>query len=129
YLVSLNNISQKNIRNQSFKLKSISQTLNNQVLFNISKHKAQLENISNEIKSKPNRIINSQIKHLSLLENNVEMANPVSILKRGFSISRLNGKLINSSKLLEKGEIIETEFYDGIVKSKVENIENRKTKQ
>ena len=62
-------------------------------------------------------------KEQYLLENDlkiVEMLNPLSILKRGYSITTLDGKVIKSLSQVSKGERITTKVLDGEFVSKVE---------
>ncbi len=47
------------------------------------------------------------------------MLNPENVLKRGYTITSLNGKILKSSKGLKKDDIIDTLFTDGIISSNV----------
>ena len=53
------------------------------------------------------------------LEKICELLAPENILKRGFSLSLKNGKVITSSKEIRDGELMETVLSDGKIKSKV----------
>jgi exodeoxyribonuclease VII large subunit len=53
------------------------------------------------------------------VENTLNILNPENVLKRGFTITTMNGKIIKSSKQINREDIIETHFSDGGVKSKV----------
>ncbi|MBQ4420246.1 MAG: exodeoxyribonuclease VII large subunit [Bacteroidales bacterium] len=62
-------------------------------------------------------------KEQYLLENDlkiIEMLNPLSVLKRGYSITTLDGKVIKSLSQVSKGERITTKILDGEFVSKVE---------
>ena len=50
---------------------------------------------------------------------------PVNILKRGFSITMLNGKAVTSYAAVNEGDTITTVLVDGNVKSKVINLSNQ----
>jgi exodeoxyribonuclease VII large subunit len=56
---------------------------------------------------------------LALIEKTVELLNPETMLKRGFSMVTKDGKIITSKKLLNKNDIIETHFADGKVDARV----------
>ena len=56
---------------------------------------------------------------LALIEKTVELLNPKNALKRGFSMTTKNGKIITSKTLLKENDIIETHFADGKIKAKV----------
>jgi exodeoxyribonuclease VII large subunit len=52
-------------------------------------------------------------------ENTLKILDPVNVLKRGYTITSLNGKIIKSSNETSENDIIDTRFGDGSVKSKV----------
>lgn len=56
----------------------------------------------------------------------ITILSPMNTLKRGFSITRFNGKSINNSMQVKAGDFIETEFYEGKIESLVENIDTTK---
>lgn len=58
--------------------------------------------------------------YLSLLEKRNELVNPANILKRGYSMSLIEGKSITSIKKIKTGSLLETRLHDGRIISKVE---------
>ena len=56
---------------------------------------------------------------LSGLDNSLALLNPANVLKRGYTITSLNGIIIKSSLQVEGDDILETRFCDGRVISKV----------
>ncbi len=56
---------------------------------------------------------------LNLLESKNQYLDPQDILRRGYSITRQNGKLIKNGELLRKGDALETFFHKGRRKSRV----------
>lgn len=56
---------------------------------------------------------------ITMLENSLKILNPVNVLRRGYTITSLNGKILKSSALVKKGDLIDTQFSDGTVKSRV----------
>ena len=65
-------------------------------------------------------------KYLIQLKDKVDAArlvlniiDPVNVLKRGFTITSFNGKIIKTSGPIENGDVIDTQFIDGVIKSKV----------
>lgn len=55
------------------------------------------------------------VKNLSKLE----VLNPLLTLKRGYTISKINDKIISSAKDVKSGDNLDVEFDDGIVHTKV----------
>jgi exodeoxyribonuclease VII large subunit len=56
---------------------------------------------------------------LDILEKRNLYLNPVEILKRGYSVTRQNGRIVKDGTLLKKGDFLETCFYQGRRKSRV----------
>ncbi len=50
-------------------------------------------------------------------ENSLTMLNPENVLKRGYTITTLDGKIVKSTKQIKIGDIIDTQFRDGAIKS------------
>jgi exodeoxyribonuclease VII large subunit len=61
---------------------------------------------------------NETIVHLA---DKITLLDPVNILKRGYSITRINGKAILESGKVKSGNKIETQLADGILISTVES--------
>ena len=60
---------------------------------------------------------------ISGLEKKLELLNPENILRRGYSITSVNGRILKSSKDVKQYDIIDTQLFEGILKSSiVENI-------
>jgi exodeoxyribonuclease VII large subunit len=57
----------------------------------------------------------------------LQLLSPENVLHRGYTITSLNGRIIKRSKGLNTEDIIDTQFIDGRVKSKV--IEKRGAKR
>lgn len=53
------------------------------------------------------------------IEQLIHLVDPKQILKKGFSITRINGKVIKMISDIEKHSLIETELYDGVLESKI----------
>lgn len=88
------------------KVKNIAQMRVQQELMKVSL-------ISERLKLFPKQIISSQLQFLDFAGKTIKMAQPDNILKRGFSITRVNGKAIKSASQIQKGMTIETETFDG----------------
>jgi exodeoxyribonuclease VII large subunit len=88
--------------------------------FNLQAAARDLDAAHHTIHAKLGSILEFEKSRLAHFENLMESNHPVSILKKGFSITRLNGKSISTRNQLEPGMLIETEFFDGKVISKVE---------
>jgi exodeoxyribonuclease VII large subunit len=63
--------------------------------------------------------INNKKTRLSGLDNSLNILNPENVLRRGYTITSLNGKILKKSEEVNKDDIIDTRFGDGSVSSKV----------
>lgn len=63
---------------------------------------------------------------LTNLESKIRILSPQNILKRGYSITRLDGKAVENVKQLNPGSEIESYFVDGKVSSVVNKIKPKK---
>ncbi|GAA4311079.1 exodeoxyribonuclease VII large subunit [Compostibacter hankyongensis] len=62
---------------------------------------------------------------LEALQRIVTNLDPVNVLRRGYSITRLNGRSVKAQEQVKEGDILETQLFDGGLTSKVTAI--RKT--
>lgn len=56
---------------------------------------------------------------VNLLEKSIELLDPKNVLKRGYSLTLKDGKIVQSKKGLKKGDIIQTQFNDGTIDSEI----------
>lgn len=63
---------------------------------------------------------------LMLLEKSLAYLDPVNVLKRGYSITAVGGKIVRNAGSVKAGDIIQSFLHQGIITSKVEEVENRK---
>lgn len=59
-------------------------------------------------------------KTLNFTTEKIRLLSPQNILKRGFSITRQDGKVVSNIEDLEPGLLLETQLYSGKVLSKIE---------
>ena len=57
--------------------------------------------------------------HLQTLEKQVELLSPDRVLKRGYSLTVANGRIVTDASTLAKGDVMETRFASGKVISEV----------
>lgn len=62
------------------------------------------------------------MKTLTGFSSKLEALNPVSVLKRGYSITEKDNKIINSAKELKQGDIIRITLNGGKVKAEVKEV-------
>ena len=80
----------------------------------------EIDNISKNVTMK----LNSDKIKLDNYEAAIKLLSPLNILKRGYSISYLNGKAITDANCIKEGDIIETQLYNGKIESKITKIKS-----
>ncbi len=85
-------------------------SLEKETFFNRGRH---------DLMSFANASLKSNSLKMVVLGNTLEMVRPDNVLKRGYTISSIKGKIIKKSSEVSSGEIIDTRFSDGTVSSKV----------
>ena len=113
----------QNILNQNNSLlNQLPITLSREIKNLIKENKLYLDQNSEHIKKDAQQLLKYQKQRLDSLEKNVEILDPINVLKRGFSITKFNGKSIKNPNDLEIGQKVETILYEGEFISKIEKI-------
>lgn len=99
---------------------NLNYTFRKQVLNN----KNTLKQFQQMIKIRTTESIRSEKKYLNSIQEKLRLVDPQNILKRGYSLTMLNGKILKSVQMLTEGDLIETRLNDGSIGSKVEKISN-----
>ncbi|MBD1430939.1 exodeoxyribonuclease VII large subunit [Sphingobacterium litopenaei] len=63
--------------------------------------------------------LKEQYSSLENITRLIKMADPAQLLKRGFSVTRINGKAVQSIADVQEGDIVETLLLDGKLQSQV----------
>ena len=91
----------------------------------VLKNKSLLQQFQHLIKFRSIETIKTEKKNLNSIQEKLRLVDPQNILKRGYSLTMLNGKILKSVEQVKTGDILETRLSDGKVESKVEKISNK----
>ena len=80
--------------------------------------------IINKLKICMKKIIDDKKNDYVNMLSKLEVLNPIATLKRGYSVTRMNNKIINKISDVKKGNTIITEISDGKIESVIENVYN-----
>ena len=80
----------------------------------------KMEILSQNIQPILERKMLTENHRLRMLEQRMKSQDPALLLRRGYSITLKDGKSVKDASLLHEGDVIETKFAEGTVKSKVE---------
>ena len=68
---------------------------------------------------KPYQLLDKKSNKYLQLVSKLETLSPLLTLKRGYTITKIDNKVISSSKKIKKGEVINIEFTDGDINAEV----------
>ncbi|MCD7971715.1 MAG: exodeoxyribonuclease VII large subunit [Candidatus Azobacteroides sp.] len=80
---------------------------------------SHLERIEQRMGSSLSTLFSRQNYKINLFENTLKLAAPENILKKGYTLTLHQGKIVKSPTGLKKGEVITTRFFDGNVESEI----------
>jgi exodeoxyribonuclease VII large subunit len=93
------------------------------LVFAVRSYSAEKENsiikYLNDLQNNSVRYLIESGKSLETLNSNLNILNPENVLKRGYTITSLNGLIVKNASSLKEGDLIDTRFSDGEVRSKV----------
>jgi exodeoxyribonuclease VII large subunit len=70
-------------------------------------------------------VISRRQEELKQLDKQLSLLHPDQVLKRGYSISLLNGRAVTDAAQLKPEDLLESIFYKGRIVSRVESINNK----
>jgi exodeoxyribonuclease VII large subunit len=85
----------------------------------ITQEKSQLENLYKMMLLSAKQLFVIKNKELENLEEKIKLLHPEQVLKRGYSITRLNGKAITDASTVKAGDQLVTTLHQGEVTSVV----------
>lgn len=71
------------------------------------------------LRSTPGNMISREMMRVDHFGNAVSMLDPAHVLRRGYSITRFNGRALYKSGALKPGDKIQTQLYEGTIESEV----------
>lgn len=112
-------IAQEYVRQNTHVLNRISDHLHSAVPALIHNKKRDVRRLETALLSKTSLTLEKQKHRLDALAVKAAFLDPTTILKRGYSITMKEGKVIKSATVLKPGDLIETTLHEGKIKSKL----------
>lgn len=100
-------------------LKDCQVALSTTIITRLTERKGKIDLLLHHLDSSAQLAIRQRQNTLDNLATHIESADPKRILKLGFSITRVNGKAITTTKNLSTGTTIETTLADGVIHSTI----------
>jgi exodeoxyribonuclease VII large subunit len=104
-------------------IEGLSRALKQESLFLVDQKEKEIAHMARELQKQTKMLIRQNEQILQGMEKNVNMLDPVNILKRGFSITLLNGKAIKKSTDIKIDDTITTILANGQIVSEVKKVE------
>ena len=83
----------------------------------VERKRAMVDRLAMQLRNATTTHLTEKQRFLQLQEQFVRMASPDYILRRGYSLTLREGKIIKRAEELQAGEELTTRFMDGEVKS------------
>ena len=113
------------MNNSRANLNQLAALLDNLSKRSLNDQKNMLDQARRSILSNAKNKLNEATAKLSFTEEKIRMLSPLNILKRGFSITRQNGKVIRNTDEIQKELLLETQLYEGNLQSRIEKIDKK----
>jgi exodeoxyribonuclease VII large subunit len=110
------------INESRYLLKDLRLNLKNASKVNIQSNKLELDSNKKKLNPLIERKIKLENSKIELLENTIRLVDPINVLKRGYSISLKNGKIISTSNPIFEGDLIEVKTSEFEFESEIKKI-------
>jgi len=85
----------------------------------LSVEKRDLDMYNQNLRTMAFSILSSTNLRMLGMESNLQLLNPENVLSRGYTITSINGKVLKGKYSIKSDDIIDTQFIDGIIRSRV----------
>lgn len=118
----LNYIVQEKMQEHYFFLQNLQQALAWEIQSFLKNKNQEMESVNHELQQVTTSFLQRKRQQVTLLEEIFKVLSPEATLKRGFSITSINGKIIKSIKDInsQKEQEITTQLSDGSIKTKTQ---------
>jgi len=112
---------QRIIRNNETDLAEIAGFLKKKTEQNKKQILSGLVLLSSELKKKVRQRMRDEFSRIGTLEKHISFSSPESVLRKGYSLTLKEGKVVKSAHALKHGDEITTIFHDGEKRSVIED--------
>ena len=89
-------------------------------------YKESIKNYQNRLSQKVSHILNSQEKDFMALAEKLELVNPLTIMKKGYTVVKQNNQIKKSINEVDKSNNIQVDFHDGSLNCQIIEKEAKK---
>ena len=113
----IQNVSRLFIRNRLSLFDTMQARVENRLALGLDRQKVRLTDYTRLTKQRCEALFADHTHKLELAAIKMKYVDPKNVLERGYSITRLNGKVIRSLTEVKQGDILETELTEGKIQS------------
>lgn len=117
---ALSRLAQQRFNREHVQLERWAQALQLLSTRNLRQQSQQLDQLQQMIPPAARQHLRMQQQQLHQFEDLLRLLSPEATLKRGYTLTTINGQSIGSAKTAKKGDTLTTQFKDGTLKSKVQ---------
>jgi exodeoxyribonuclease VII large subunit len=118
----LTQVVQRRVRTAKERFLSLQFQVQHQSRSQLTKHQQSVENQETRLKPQVLFFLEKEEQKVQRLEEKVQFLDPIHVLKRGYSITRIKGKAIDEHARIEIDTEIETQTIQGTISAKVTSI-------
>ena len=107
----------QHVSNEKGNIQKLSKALANDARTLITAERVSVSKLQEGMKNRINVRMSKELMLVNGLENSVRLLDPRNVLKRGFSITLVNGKAVTDENEVNAGEELTTLLYNGTLKS------------
>jgi exodeoxyribonuclease VII large subunit len=115
----LSQVVQKRLQNANERFLSLQFQVQHQSSNHLTKHEQSILNQETRLKPQLQFFLEKETQKLKQFEEKVHFLDPIHVLKRGYSITRINGKAIDENAIIHVDTEIETQTIQGTISAKV----------
>ncbi len=120
YCLRLVRSGNEQIRRSRFFVAGQSSSLSGRINSYILSKRTYLELSARTLAPGSSKIIQKRRSELDFYQKNIELLMPENVLRRGYTITSINGKIKKTKEGLSAGDVIDTRFIDGTISSRIE---------
>lgn len=110
------------LKDERHKLQGMAQKLAFMPLRTVTISQNRLVLLQRDLENRVKQLIQSEDGKLVNSEQAVRLLDPANVLRRGYSITHLNGKTVKDASLVKRGDVIKTRVHSGEITSIVEHV-------
>jgi exodeoxyribonuclease VII large subunit len=110
-------------RDFELRIERLSQAVVKNAQLQIQRSREKINQVLQNLAWVKSQFFKIKATELSHLEQKIELLNPIHILKRGFTITTINGKLLKNAEKLSEGQTIATQTDDALIHATITSIE------